>query len=227
MDTNQRLIGIQGLLADLHGDVESLGQSYGKILELLGRLENSAQRDDLTGLLRRNAFFSKWEALLRECEEVGRECGVLLIDIDHFKRVNDTMGHATGDAVISAVADVLKKFEAEVPKALAARIGGEEFALVSAGSEAELLSLAQQIRRAVECLHGAVVKAETSAEASHASCSVDAAQQPLSQEWRCTVSIGAASSVAQKTRDAHELLRQADEALYAAKEGGRNRVSAA
>lgn len=212
MDTNQRLLGIQGLLSELHGDVESLGQSYAKILELLGRLESSSQRDDLTGLLRRNAFFSKWESLLRECEQAGRECGVLLIDIDHFKRVNDTMGHATGDAVICAVAEVLQKYEAETPKAIAARLGGEEFALVAEGTEAELLSLAQQIRRTVETLHGPAVKADSQASPT---------------EWRCTVSIGTASSVVQRTLDAQELLRQADEALYAAKEGGRNRVSAA
>jgi diguanylate cyclase (GGDEF)-like protein len=212
MDTNQRLLGIQGLLTELHGDVESLGQSYSKIIELLGRLESSSQRDDLTGLLRRNAFFSKWETLLRECEQAGRECGVLLIDIDHFKRVNDTMGHATGDTVICAVAEVLQKYEAETPKALVARLGGEEFALVAEGTEAELLSLAQQIRRTVETLRGPAVKSDSQASL---------------KEWRCTVSIGAASSAARRTRDAQELLHQADEALYVAKEGGRNRVSAA
>ena len=84
-----RLEDIKTLLSHLHGEVAVLEESYRQVLLVLRRVENRADRDDLTGLLRRDAFFQKWQGLLDECERVQDDFGIMLIDIDHFKRVND------------------------------------------------------------------------------------------------------------------------------------------
>jgi diguanylate cyclase (GGDEF)-like protein len=200
---------IRHLLSHLHGEVTALEQSYSQVLLVLSRVEDKADHDDLTGLLRRRTFFRKWQALLEECRGLGESCGVLMIDIDHFKKVNDTHGHPTGDEVIKRVALMLKQYES--PRCIVSRLGGEEFAVVVRGSDAETLGLAEFIRRGAERLHGPVIGPDGPSS---------------SVEWKCTLSVGMAS--AHKVGfDASRLLKAADEALYVAKQGGRNRVSAA
>src|SRR6185437_9722110 len=125
---------IRHLLSHLHGEVTALEESYSQLLQVLRRIEGAANIDDLTGLLRRRAFFDKWNALLDECQRLNAQNGVLMIDIDHFKRINDTHGHATGDEVIKGVASLLKQFES--PNCIVSRMGGEEFAVAIKGSKA-------------------------------------------------------------------------------------------
>ncbi len=201
---------IRQLLSHLHGEVADLERSYGEILRVLRKFEQACEIDELTGLLRRQGFFSRWQELLDECQRLDQSCGVLLIDIDHFKRVNDTHGHPTGDEVIKAVAGLLKQYES--PHCIAGRYGGEEFAVAVRGTDAEALGLAEFIRRGAERLHGPIVGPDG---------------KPSSRvEWKCTLSVGVAS--ARKAGfDAPRLLKSADEALYAAKSKGRNRVCAA
>jgi diguanylate cyclase (GGDEF)-like protein len=160
--------------------------------------------------LRRRAFFRKWQALLDKCRELSENCGVLMIDIDHFKRINDTHGHPTGDEVIKRVASLLKQYES--PRCVVSRLGGEEFAVVVQGTDAELLGIAELIRRGAERMHGPIIGGDG---------------KPSGKvEWKCTLSVGMAS--ARKTGlDASRLLKAADEALYRAKEKGRNQVNAA
>jgi diguanylate cyclase (GGDEF)-like protein len=105
------------------------------------------------------------------------------------------------------VAALLKQYES--PGCVVSRIGGEEFAVALKGTDAEILGVAEFIRRGAERLHGAVVGADGDANSQ--------------VEWKCTLSVGMASS---KTAgfDAHKQLQQADEALYEAKRKGRNQV---
>ena len=172
---------IRHLLSHLHGEVTALEESYSQLLQVLRRVEGAANIDDLTGLLRRRAFFDQWNALLDECQRLNDENGVLMIDIDHFKRINDTHGHATGDEVIKGVAALLKQFES--PNCIVGRMGGEEFAVAIRGTHAEIKGMAEFIRRGAEKLHGPVSQPHTTEPESN----------PASPaEWNCTLSIGIA-----------------------------------
>jgi diguanylate cyclase (GGDEF)-like protein len=201
---------IRHLLSLLHGEVTVLEESYSRVLLVLERFEGAADLDDLTGLLRRRAFFRKWQALLDVCVRLQENCGVLVVDIDHFKKINDTHGHPTGDEVIKRVASLLKQYES--PRCLVSRLGGEEFAVAIQGTDAEMLGIAELIRRGAERMHGATIGFD--------------GKPSEKVEWKCTLSVGMAS--AQKSSyDAARLLKAADEALYRAKQKGRNQVSAA
>ncbi len=204
------LEGIRQLLSHLHGEVSALESTYSELLLVLRNFEGAANYDDLTGLLRRRTFFQKWEAILRECQRVNEDCGVLMIDIDHFKAINDTHGHATGDEVIKRIALMLKQYES--PNCIVSRLGGEEFAVVVRGTDAQTLGVAEFIRRGAERLHGPVMGPDGEASST--------------VEWKCTLSVGMAS--ARKTGyDASRLLKAADAALYKSKRKGRNQVNAA
>jgi diguanylate cyclase (GGDEF)-like protein len=205
-----RLEEIRHLLSHLHGEVTALESSYTQVLSVLRKFEKAADTDDLTGLLRRRSFFQTWEALLSQCQHLNEACGVLMIDIDHFKRVNDTHGHATGDEVIKRVASLLKQYES--PTCIVSRLGGEEFAVALKGTDAEILGVAEFIRRGAEKLHGPVIGSDG---------------EPLENvEWKCTLSVGMASARGSAGFDASRLLKCADEALYEAKQKGRNQVRA-
>lgn len=204
------LEGIRHLLSHLHGEVTALEESYSQVLLVLRKLEGACNIDDLTGLMRRRSFFQKWEALLRECQSLNEGCGMLLIDIDHFKRINDTHGHPTGDEVIKRVASLLKQFESS--DCFVGRYGGEEFAIAIRGSDAELLGTAELIRRGAEKLHGPVMD--------------ENGKPSETVQWKCTLSVGMASAH-KEGYDAPRLLEAADKALYEAKNRGRNQVRAA
>ena len=195
--------GIQTLLSHLHGEVTALETSYNEVLLLLRKLEGVCETDDLTGLLRRRPFFQKWQALLDECQRLNTECGVIMIDIDHFKKINDTHGHPTGDEVLKRVALMLLQYQS--PSCVVARFGGEEFAVAVQGSERVVEGIAERIRQEAEDL-----------------------RIPSSEgvELQCTLSVGVASAL-QAGYDAPRLLKSADEALYEAKNTGRNRVKVA
>ncbi len=199
-DMEKSLDEIRTLLSQLHGEVTVLEASYSQVLEVLQGFEKICNIDELTGILRRRAFFVQWQALLNECKRVGESCGILMIDIDHFKQINDAYGHPTGDEVIRRVAGLLKQFES--PDNFAGRLGGEEFVLAVRGPDA--LETAEKIRTAAEELRG-----ETG-----------------NREWQCTISIGVADGAAAGF-DSDRLLQAADEALYVAKRNGRNQVRAA
>lgn len=157
-----------------------------------------ATLDALTELPNRRAFFDRaGEATRRGGSE--QPVSVLMLDIDHFKRVNDTFGHDAGDEVLRAVAEVLRS-----RPGLAARLGGEEFAVLLEGWD--LLDAYQEAERLRQLV----------------------LQRPIAVCGRVipvTVSIGVAEHGHGQTVD--RLLKQADVALYAAKTGGRNRVVAA
>lgn len=171
------------------------------------KLSTEAWHDPLTGIYNRRGFDYKVNSALQQAAAAHASVALLMIDVDHFKRYNDTYGHVNGDACLRQVGQALAAC-ARRPHDVAARYGGEEFAIVlpftdQAGAE----TLAQQVRTAVHAL-----------DLPHASSPTDA---------RVTVSIGVACVHVQDQRwSAAELVGMADAALYRAKQAGRDRVSA-
>ncbi len=180
------------------GDVGSPAWLQG----VIDALVELSSRDALTGLANRRAFEV---ALCRETDRVARSgepALLLMLDIDHFKRVNDTWGHAAGDQVLRAVASVLA--DSVRPMDLVARVGGEEFAIIlpncgSAFGEA----VAERVRRQVE--HTPVMVA-------------------TGQQITCAVSIGGAFAPQWVRSTAGLWVERADQQLYRAKAQGRNLV---
>ncbi|MFP4531834.1 MAG: diguanylate cyclase, partial [Desulfobacterales bacterium] len=164
------------------------------------RANKLATTDDLTGLWNRRYFMNALDGELERARRYGHIFSLLTLDIDYFKHINDTFGHAAGDMVLQHIAEILKS-SLRHPD-VAARMGGEEFSLILPNTGIEdALSLAERLRRAIE-------------------------KNPAAYEDReifYTVSIGAAA-YHPNIRDKDELLRLADKALYRAKDEGRNRV---
>jgi diguanylate cyclase (GGDEF)-like protein len=218
MDSHLR--EIRHLLSNLHGEVTVLEESYTQVLQVLRTISGVANVDDLTGLLRRRPFFQKWEALLDECQRLNQMSGVLMIDIDHFKRVNDTHGHATGDEVIRNVASLLKQFSS--PDCIVSRVGGEEFAVAVRGTENEISGVAELIRKGTERLASGAAQLKCTVSVGVA---IDDSNHIESESFR-PACVGN-SRTAHRTdleEKATALLSRADEALYEAKKDGRNRV---
>jgi len=161
--------------------------------------------DPLTGLHNRRYFDARLAEEIGQARRSSQPLSCLILDIDHFKQVNDHHGHAAGDVVLKRLADVLKQ-QMRLNDVLA-RLGGEEFAVLLGGTDpAMAMDIAERIRLAV----------------SHAPCDTgNESPVPI------TVSIGCSSLQAEMVnQDAEkELLEAADAALYAAKHGGRNRVN--
>lgn len=168
----------------------------------MDQLRTMAVTDGLTGLANRRAFFADGLRLLNEARARALPLAAMMLDIDHFKRVNDQYGHARGDEVLRRVADALR--DHTDGRDLCARVGGEEFALLLAvADDSQATARAERLRRH---LAGVVF---------------DTPRGPLS----VTVSIGVSALTADcDSLDA--LLAQADDRLYTAKRGGRNRVCA-
>lgn len=187
--------GLQDRLKESQNQIQALKQE-------VARARTDALIDGLTGLANRRAFDQCIEACL--ADEAAQATGLCLVmlDIDHFKRVNDTHGHVFGDQVIRAVAQVLK---ASVKgQDTAARIGGEEFAIVLPSTP----------------LNGAFVVAEKIRNAIGSS-RIRRGQQALDE--RVTVSLGVAAL--RPGESATQFVERADAALYASKKGGRDRVT--
>jgi len=172
-------------------------------LQLLSKLHEGAVRDNLTGLYTRK-FFD--ERVAEEILRAGRfqtEFCLLLMDIDHFKRYNDTYGHAAGDQVLVRFSQVLGRLVRPVD--LLARYGGEEFVLILPQVNiVQAREMAENIRQAI-------------------SNEVFNFGSDSSMQERVTVSIGL-SNFPNEATIASQLLRVADYRLYQAKEAGRNRV---
>lgn len=184
---------------------EELSQLNRELIQARTLLEHQATHDSLTGLLNHEAIFKQLDALVsrrdRTVEADRKSLGVMMLDIDYFKKVNDTYGHLVGDDVLKSVADTLSTHAQ--PPAFVGRYGGEEFLIVteSSGRPAEPVELAEQIRHGIENL---VITGD------RGSVSV-------------TVSIGVATASPAEIETATRLIQRADNALYAAKSGGRNR----
>ena len=164
-----------------------------------------ARHDPLTDLSNRRTFDTELSSALRSAASQGTQCALLMVDIDRFKAVNDRYGHLVGDEVLRSVSRILKETVSRLStrtSGLAARFGGEEFAVLLPGiSAGDATWVAETIRSSVEVLP---------IHSQHGQINV-------------TVSIGLAV-VPDHTRTAEELIALADAALYQAKDSGRNQV---
>lgn len=189
----KRFTGNSGHVLVAHGDI-----TESKMLEL--ELARMARTDVLSGLNNRRSFMKLAETELSRAARYGGSMSVLMLDIDHFKRINDTHGHQVGDRVIQRLAALCQEKLRDLD--VIGRMGGEEFAVTMPSTgHAEALVVAERLRQAVaaECV---------------------ALQQGL--PLRFTVSMGVTTQTNESNLDT--LLDQADKALYKAKNSGRNRV---
>ena len=177
-------------------DVTQETVSRRELEEANGALSALATTDALTGLTNRRAFDARFEGAFAHSVASESPLSALMLDIDHFKSVNDRYGHDVGDAALREVARVLAWATREGD--VAARYGGEEFAMILPGlGEGDALAVAERIRQAVE--------------------------EVAFNHGRTTLSVGVATRTP-SIESASCLMRKADEALYAAKRDGRNRV---
>jgi diguanylate cyclase len=184
--------------------VANLESAHAEIVRQNGELERLASRDPLTGCLNRRAFYATFEKAFGEGRAQDHDLCCLMVDIDHFKRMNDQYGHVIGDRAIQAVAGCLSAGLRLTDTV--GRYGGEEFCLMFPRTTlAEASDLAERLRIRIGIEAGSRVR--------------------VTSGLTLTVSIGV-STTALGARTPLELIDQADKALYAAKEGGRNCVMA-
>lgn len=181
---------------------DKLRQQTAELQHLHAALKEQASRDSLTGLLNRRAFHELADQMLKTAHRRRESAAVFMLDLDHFKRVNDQFGHAEGDRVLKRVAEALLATARE--NDIVARFGGEEFVMALLGvDKAESLIAAERVRAAIEAI---------SDTRQRITISIGVATFPPKTDKRDTVLL----------LDA--LLGEADRALYAAKDAGRNRV---
>jgi diguanylate cyclase (GGDEF)-like protein len=187
-----------------HEDITERKHAEEALQRASEQLEKLAMHDPLTGLANRRKFAERFEYEMARVDRLRTPPSLLMVDIDHFKSINDQHGHLAGDACLKALAALLAESVREVD--LVARFGGEEFVvLLPETSVVQSLLAAERMRRAVQA-------------------------QPIgigdgAPPVAVTISVGAATAAgAALTLD--EILASADEAVYRAKHAGRNRVSA-
>lgn len=164
-------------------------------------LLSSALRDGLTKLFNKRYFLDRLDSELKFAQRHGTALSLLMLDLDHFKRVNDTLGHLAGDTVLTAIATALSR--AVRNEDVVARFGGEEFAIVLRAIAVDRAAgMAERLRKMVE---GIPVEHDN-------------------KRIKVTVSIGVAGYPALDVKAPEELVEAADKALYRAKRAGRNRV---
>jgi len=160
---------------------------------------NNRGIDNLTGLLNAGAFEFDFKSILEEFEKKYQDVTLVVVDIDHFKRVNDNYGHKTGDDTIRELAHILTEISAEHKTY---RCGGEEFAIIFPNTEKEKVFLImEETRKKIE-------------------------ENPIFLHTSTTASAGIATYPEDGSRDV-ELLRKANGALYRAKASGRNKIALA
>lgn len=165
------------------------------------KLSQLATTDTLTGLANRGHALESLQTMVTRAQRLGRPMGIMLLDVDHFKQVNDTYGHPAGDQVLRDIAHILQANVRAYD--LAARFGGEEFVVLCEGADlSATVDMAERIRAAV---------------ASHVY------RLAGGQTLRTTVSVGVYAG-AGSNATAMQLIELADQALYRAKQAGRNRV---
>jgi len=194
------LFGVAMDVTDRIRREEALDVARGRAMKLAAKAQKLANTDALTGLPNRRCTFARLEKLILAARITGRPLSAIIFDIDHFKKVNDRLGHQCGDAVLVQVAHTAQQ---QVRRAdMVGRIGGEEFVwLLPEVSPVAAIGLAERLREAVERGGG---------------------DADLPQ---VTISIGVASL--RDGEDSESLFARADRALYRAKNAGRNMVSRA
>jgi diguanylate cyclase (GGDEF)-like protein len=175
---------------------QELEAQYSQLEEANVRLEQLAATDGLTGLANHRAFQEELAHLVARVKRDGKPLSVLLLDVDYFKKYNDSFGHPAGDEVLKTIAQILKQTIRQSD--LAARYGGEEFAILLYDADAETAAIVAERSRAAIAAH----------EFPHR---------------EVTVSVGVAVHVVGE--EGAVLVQRTDTALYQSKHNGRNRVT--
>ena len=182
--------------------VEEFYSRINNMMDLLlsvRELKDAAYKDFLTGMPNRQYFYPTADALIAQADDKALQLGLVMMDIDFFKKVNDTYGHSAGDDVLRVVADCIR--EESRSDTLMARLGGEEFCLLIQGtSEQDILARMETLRALIESTEVTL---------------------PDEQVLKVTLSMGVCM---REDHNLEALLELSDQALYSAKEGGRNRV---
>jgi diguanylate cyclase (GGDEF)-like protein len=216
--TNGTLINGQPLTEAVlsEGDKIAIGDQLFRF-DMLDEIDREFQQqihrlishDELTGLLTSKSFFSELRREAAKAAVKSHPFCVLMMDVDHFKQVNDTYGHLVGSQTLEEIGGVIKR--ALRAGDVAARFGGEEFAAFLLDADyAQGLVAAERVRSAVENYEFSAARRDAPAPTG---------------TLRVTISIGVAS-FPDDAKDPIELIELADSALYRAKRGGRNRISA-
>ena len=212
----ERLLGSHREVEQLNASLQSrVDEAISQLVEANQRLAAAADSDHLTGLGNRRHF--EREVARIRAERRGRPAQrcVMLVDVDHFKRINDSGGHALGDRALQLVAGVLATQMRGGD--LLARYGGDEFAAYMDGDEGQTMRRAERIRRAVaNSALGDLIAATDGDQASK-----DALVEALGE---LTVSIGLYCHAADAPEHIETIMQRADEAMYRAKHRGRNQV---
>lgn len=172
-----------------------------KLIESNQMLKEMASTDPLTGLANRRVMMESLRREFGRCHRGGQPLSLIMVDADHFKRINDTYGHQQGDLVLIALANLLRKHLR--PYDIAARFGGEEFAVILPETPVEeAVKVAERLRTgALAMLFGDVMK-----------------------NVQISISLGVAASTCEGIKTEEDMIREADNALYKAKQTGRNRT---
>ncbi len=192
------LSGVGIILYSLYGILDYVKSQKNELLHLNKKLEKLSVTDNLTQALNRKGIDDTINNELKQLERYKHDFGIILLDIDYFKRINDDYGHKTGDAVIVNVVQILKKNIRDSD--YIGRWGGEEFLIICAEvKKDDINKVAESLRKHIQ-------------------------QYQFEYVGKVTCSFGTA--IANKEDSIDSLLQRADNALYKAKKDGRNRVSA-
>lgn len=191
----------------LESEVRGSQSEIQRLQSELTRVRDESLMDALTQVFNRKGFDEKLASMLAQSPAEGHQHGLIMLDIDRFKLVNDTHGHVMGDRVLQAVGEVLKSFVPSGSPMSMARYGGEEFVmLVPDTTQEECLKLAELVRLRTKALK---------------------IRDRRTQAVVLTVTLSGGLALCQGDEDAQSLTARADAALYRSKQDGRDRITCA
>ncbi len=197
-----------------------LRQTMVQLESVNSQLELMNQQDPMTGLYNRRYFNEILEPLRSEMLAVSKPVSLLMVDIDHFKSINDTKGHLIGDEVIQKIADLIASAASD-ELCVPVRFGGEEFVVLMPGYDRDTtMVIAEELR----CAIGALEFSVGARYSEHSGLTAPCVNNDSEKCFAVTSSIGITTEepFMAATQSGLQLLDQADQALYAAKESGRN-----